>query len=174
MDPISALGLASNVLQFVHFASGLLNSAQKIYVSASGTSSDCQHLEHVYSRLSQLSVAIRKANSTNKSNALCMSELPGGDDVLAAQWSAIRDLDTRQSSQWEGLHSLARRCDADCQELLSFVAKLKDTSGSKPRWWQCFRTALLELRTQEEVLRIKSRIGDYGGSMTVYLSAIST
>jgi hypothetical protein len=32
MDPISALSLAANVLQFVHFTAGLLNSAHKICI----------------------------------------------------------------------------------------------------------------------------------------------
>ncbi|OIW32071.1 hypothetical protein CONLIGDRAFT_612403 [Coniochaeta ligniaria NRRL 30616] len=148
MDPISALGLAANVLQFLQFTTGLFGSAQRLYVSASDASADCQHLENVYSRLSELNVALQTSQSRTASTA-------------------------QPSSHWDNLKALAQKCDSDCQELLSATAKLKVKNAPKRRWWKCFHKALLEVWTQEELRRIKCRIEDYQGSMTVYLCAIS-
>ena len=43
MDPLTALGLASNIVQFVDFTSKLISTTQKLYVSSSGAKDE--HLE---------------------------------------------------------------------------------------------------------------------------------
>jgi hypothetical protein len=43
MDPLTALGLASNIVQFVDFTSKLISTTQNLYVSSSGAKDE--HLE---------------------------------------------------------------------------------------------------------------------------------
>jgi len=55
MDPISALGVAGTVVQFVQFAAALVNNVREIHHSASGTTLATQDLEAVHTTLSQFS-----------------------------------------------------------------------------------------------------------------------
>lgn len=51
MDPLTALGLASNIVQFVDFASKLISQSHEIYQSADGALEDNVALEHVAKNL---------------------------------------------------------------------------------------------------------------------------
>lgn len=55
LDPLTALGIAGNVVQFVDFASKLFNESVEVYHSASGSSSSVRTLATVSAELSALS-----------------------------------------------------------------------------------------------------------------------
>ena len=151
MDPLSALSITANVAQFVQFTFELFKGAERIYASASGASAASQHLEGVYSRLSELSVVLQAWQAP----------------------TSLSDAGIVPSVHWNAVKSLAQGCETDCQELLRVTAKLKTKAGTKCRWWQCFGKALLEVLSREEVRAIERRITEYQASMMVHLCAIS-
>jgi hypothetical protein len=51
MDPISILGLAANILQFIDYGTQLLSGTQEIYRSATGASSENIEIEGTTERL---------------------------------------------------------------------------------------------------------------------------
>ena len=55
MDPLSAVGVAGTIVQFVTFASTLISKSTEIYNSASGSSTEVLDLHHVSQHLQQLS-----------------------------------------------------------------------------------------------------------------------
>ncbi len=55
MDPLTAFGLASNVVAFIDFGCSLVSSAVEVYNSVDGTTADTTDLLSVISRLEHLS-----------------------------------------------------------------------------------------------------------------------
>jgi hypothetical protein len=58
MDPLTCVGLASNIAQFVHFSSALINGALEIYESAAGMTEENRSLTAVITDLNRLSADI--------------------------------------------------------------------------------------------------------------------
>ena len=65
IEPLTALSLAGNVIQFVQFAVSLVTGAQKILVSSTGLSDDSQRLEDVYTKLSELGSGLKMSNTVS-------------------------------------------------------------------------------------------------------------
>lgn len=61
MDPVSALGVAASVVQFVDFASSLVCSTYEIYKSASGGSAASVDLETITISLKTLTIDVQKS-----------------------------------------------------------------------------------------------------------------
>jgi hypothetical protein len=54
MDPLTAVGLAGNIVQFVDFTGKLISATQKLYVSESGANAENLELEGLAQNLQQL------------------------------------------------------------------------------------------------------------------------
>jgi NACHT domain len=83
MEPCAAIGLASNIISFVDFASHLISTINEIHYSASGSADGDWTLREVTTSLQRLSVSIE-------------SELPTGNPDPASQ--SLRDLTTECSN----------------------------------------------------------------------------
>ncbi len=59
LDPLSAIGLAGNVITFVEFGCSLLSKSREIYVSASGSTSENDQLEIIAMDLRQHTAKLR-------------------------------------------------------------------------------------------------------------------
>ena len=143
MDAISALGVAGTVVQFVQFATALVNNVREIPRSASGASLATQELEAIHSTLSQFSKDLRDSP-------------PGGPSRYGKE-----------------LEVLVERCKDDCDQLLKLADQLKVESGEKKRWWKSFQKAMLELWTQKDVEDLRQRISDSQASMVLVLCVSS-
>ena len=151
MDPISALGLAANILQFLNFAFELLNSTHKIHSSASGVSERCQDLENVHSKLLESSNQLKDRGSLG-----------------------TRSRKTQTESKYaSSLNATAKACAEDCEELLKIVDRLRAKHGMQRKWWQSISKAMLEVWTSKDVERLKGRVDKQQASMTLMLCAIS-
>ncbi len=64
MDPLSALGIAASVVQFVQFAMAIFNGSRKIHASASGAPEDSESLENIHETLSAFSSSLRSQIAT--------------------------------------------------------------------------------------------------------------
>ncbi|KAI3401782.1 hypothetical protein diail_8160 [Diaporthe ilicicola] len=151
MDPVSAVGLAAAVVQFVQFTSGLLKGTHDIYKSIQGSSKASLELDDVYQRLYGFSSALQ--------NRICSEPV-----TMLAQ---LQDLETETS-----LNELASSCQAACEELLSVVGQVR-VSGSRHRLWRSFKAAIGEVLKQTEIQHLQERIDRLKSDMMLHLSAIS-
>ncbi|KAK4182419.1 hypothetical protein QBC35DRAFT_172566 [Podospora australis] len=55
MEALEAIGLASNILQFIEVGTQIVKEAREIYSSATGTTNEFRDLEHTCNLLSRLS-----------------------------------------------------------------------------------------------------------------------
>ena len=59
MDPLTAAGLASNIVQFVEFTTKILSGARRLYTSTSGAIEENQKLESLTENLRELAERTR-------------------------------------------------------------------------------------------------------------------
>ncbi|XXG94967.1 Ribosome biogenesis protein erb1 [Hypoxylon texense] len=144
MDPLSALALAGNILQFIEFTTKLLSTGVEVYKSATGIVNANLGLEEISQQLSSLS------------SCLCVNE---GNNPGSASENALR--------------SIADLCNTDCARLLSVLNDLKIKDGSQ-RGWKSFRIALkLAWKDEQEIEKLMTRLRDRQSMMTLHLCAIS-
>ncbi|KAI1446723.1 hypothetical protein F5Y02DRAFT_55953 [Annulohypoxylon stygium] len=144
MEPLSALSLAGNILQFIEFTSHLLSTSVEIYKSSTGTLDSKVALEEIYQRLSYLSVSLITASRNTQPSA---SEL--------------------------ALRSIASSCNDDCIRLLAVLNDIRVDEGSH-RLWKSFRAALkLAWRGEQEIEKLATRLRDRQSMMTLHICAVS-
>lgn len=102
MDPLTAIGLASNILSFIDFSVSLFKSAKEVHDSTNGTLDDNRSRETVVREMEQLSSQLLTCQAANHS---------GGN---------------------EALENLARECHYTSVQLISLLQKIKPKdAGSK-------------------------------------------
>ncbi|RYP12088.1 hypothetical protein DL767_011483 [Monosporascus sp. MG133] len=61
MEPLAAVGLASNVVQFVQFLSSLIHTAVEIHRSSSGITQDILTLDDLYEQLTDFNAKLESS-----------------------------------------------------------------------------------------------------------------
>ncbi|KAJ5360510.1 hypothetical protein N7517_009701 [Penicillium concentricum] len=153
MDPLTALGLASNVVQFVQFASNLVKIAVEVRRSSSGCTDDILTLDTLYGQLNDFN-----------------SELLSGRDNASSYLNGPGSKSNKNSTS---LRTLSLLCQSDCEKLLLVVRKLKVQDGSRGRW-QSFRTALKSLWEKEDIEDLERRLQRTQMTMTFHICALAS
>lgn len=184
MDPVSALGLAAAIVQFVTFASKILSSATEIRHSTTGVSTEAQSIENVYLTLrdinGNLSVAARQAarsleasipTSTTINELLMTSTV---DSALSS--SSIFDAEVDPlfmlKTSYTSLNSLLASCEVDCGKIMRIVSKLKAASASGSKW-DCFRAALKTVWRRDDIAQVEERLEKAQRGVMMEMSNIS-
>lgn len=156
MEPLSALGLACNIIQFIDFTRKLIHDGVEIYTSKLGSTNGNLELESLYGQLSDLS-----------SQLLDVGE--NGPDYSASEQE---DSSRRTEPCDKGLVALANGCRKDCDKIIEVVRKLR-IDGKSHRRWRSFRAALEyawggegKIRTLQQTLR------DRQNALTLYICSI--
>ncbi len=149
MDPLTALGVAGNVVAFVQFASSLITGTHNIYRSPSGQSKDAQTLEEIYATLFALSTKLG----------------PSGDGSIGKETAGGPT----------GLQQLAGVCRQDCERLLGLVVGLKSRGGGgdHSKVWKSFKKALSDVCHAKEIDQLQKRIASCERAMVVHFCAAS-
>lgn len=103
LDPLTAIGLASAIVQFVDFSTKILHGAQEMYESASGATEENRSLEVVVSDVKRLS---------SKLKATCRAQ---------------------QSDDEKALCSLAEECNSLSADLFELLQKVKSKDSKSKR-----------------------------------------
>ncbi|KAI1324667.1 hypothetical protein F5Y16DRAFT_402233 [Xylariaceae sp. FL0255] len=145
MDPLTAVGLAGNIFQFISFVGDLLNNTRKLYASATGTSSANDHFQDICGTLIKFNEDLRQP--------------PSGADQL--------------SKYGKALAQCAAACKQECEDLLRIMNKLRTIATTGPRYWNSFRAALTEVWKHDDIEDLRSRIADCQRQMNLLLCAAS-
>ncbi|KAF2803353.1 uncharacterized protein BDZ99DRAFT_400033, partial [Mytilinidion resinicola] len=142
LDPLTAIGLAGNVVQFVDFTAKLIAEGRAIYKA--GATSENEDLEVITRDLIGL-------------NGKLLSVSPP-------------DSGSVQESEDEDLQHLAKRCVELGKELLSILEDLR-MSGSYTRW-DSFRMATRTVRKKDKIEGIQKRLNDIRAQLNLHLIAL--
>jgi hypothetical protein len=144
MDPLAALSLAGNVIQFVDFGSRILGIADELYHSASGALAVNDELEFVTNDLRTLVTKLR--------NSLHASDIQ-------------TDPDGKFEIPWGGFKSLCDKSACVAEELVTKLEnlKVKDddeyTQGqNKYRKFRSLKMALKNLGSKTEISALAERL----------------
>lgn len=130
MESLSAIGLASSIVQFVQFAGTLISQSQEIYYSTTGTQEKYIIWEDVAINLSRLSAVAQPPSKPDNIHYMRNSK------------------PQKQSEATTQLHGLCRDCAAVTKELLEKLNKLK-LKGDRTKW-ASFRQALSTVESRRD------------------------
>jgi hypothetical protein len=142
MDPVSALGIAASVVQFLQFGSSLVSKIRQIY--SQGALSDHVECESATRRLVDLTKQI-----TN--------------DLTDLGSLGALSLDS------QALQKICEKCVELSNELLSRLADLHGNETHKARKWKSFRHALKTVCSKEKIDDIAGRLKGYSVELHLHL-----
>lgn len=151
MDPLTALGLASNVLSFVSFASGLIKGTLEISASTTGCTTD----------VGRLNLACEQLQSFCNGLQSCIEHaIPDTcvEDAVSNTFAAIKDL--------------SRSCKVDADELLRITKTLRMKRGSNGKL-DCFKIALKTAWKKSSIEELQARLSGTQGTMTLHICTLA-
>jgi hypothetical protein len=131
MDPLTALGLASNLVQFVDFTSKLFTATHRLYVSQSGAKPEYLELESLAQNIKELAEGAKPRNLPNTRN---------------------------MTTQDKTLLELGNQCIEVSNQLLSVLESLKVKSGNGRRSWDSFYQALRSEWKKDDIELLQRRL----------------
>lgn len=139
LDPLTALSLAGNIIQFVDFASKLLIKGREIYNSADGLSVGDQELQTIATDLQDIA---------NRFENPIQSHLPSNPEHFGMQ----PKIDRR-------LLELSSKCSSVADELIHALEKLRlSDSNHTNRRWKSARYAFKSLWDRDKMSGIVDRL----------------
>ncbi|RDW93948.1 uncharacterized protein DSM5745_01270 [Aspergillus mulundensis] len=145
MEPLSALSIATAVIQLVEFATKLVSKGKELYTSENGVLADHAEKAAISSRL----------NSLSKGLLLSINGIATSQKLSPAQ---------------EGLRQAAEETHAFAEDLLATLDRLKvDTSKRK---WASFRQALKSVWTKDQLEGRMAMLDRLGRVVVIHLLMI--
>ena len=148
MDPLSAISLAGNVVQFVTFTLDLISTTKEIYRSSKGCTSEALALETVYGQLRDFSIEL----------------------VLPSQVDP--DIPPEIAKQHSIISSLSRSCKSDCDTLLEVIETINVQDGTRERW-KSFKAALKVAWKKTQIASLEERLHRSQGTLTLQICALT-
>lgn len=153
MDPVSALGIAAAVVQFVEFAYGLVSSSNEIFHSTKGARLENLELEEVYGTLHRLGAELEIRFRPEGITSTLPSALPS-------------------SKQVSDLRQLSEACKSDCDELLGILRNLKVEEGTH-RLCRSVKAALQNATSRRKIAEIEARLERTQRAMSLLIATIT-
>ncbi|KAK0718642.1 hypothetical protein B0T26DRAFT_626372, partial [Lasiosphaeria miniovina] len=144
MDPLSAVGLASAILNFLDFSWSLVTSAKELHRSGRGTTRENARIGSIVGDLQDYSLELSVTGESQTRNRL-------------------------PSKHEKALRDLAQSCAALSAELEDILGRLRGVKNSK---WQSLRTTWASMRKKSEIASIEARLGQYRAQMNTRLLAM--
>ncbi|RFU29568.1 hypothetical protein B7463_g6785, partial [Scytalidium lignicola] len=131
MDPLTAVGLASAIVQFVDFSTKLVNTTSDIYRSASGTTAENQSIDFVVNEMRTFSLRLEPLSTgqqTDDEKALCRlaGECRVLSDLILSLLGKIKPKDPKSKHQIAWLKALAKSAEREAVRLEVLEAHIKE------------------------------------------------
>ena len=144
LDPLTALSLASNVVQFLDFSAKLVAKGNELYKSADGASVGNAELEDIAKDLQDLNARLQQSTPSHNTNLTTLTT----SDVA--------------------LRKLSEQCSGVAGELIEVLDKLK-VRGTSNRRWKSVRQALKGLMKKDEVGAIAQRLQNVRDELNLHI-----
>ncbi|KAI0451778.1 hypothetical protein F5B21DRAFT_486120 [Xylaria acuta] len=152
MEALAALGLASNIVQFLDFTWRLVSATGEIRNSASGATERVIELDKIFVRLSAFcSDFLKRPDAADNDDEAKRVQLLFSNPESDLQRQIIIQSHTKS------LQALTTDCIALCQQLLAVTSKLQARGGSCHRF-RSFKTALRTLWDEKKMTDLEERL----------------
>lgn len=149
MAELAALGLASNIVQFVDFGIKLFSEARDIYESAQDGREEDLELETVTVDLKGFARSLHTRGKPSPGNSR----------------------PKKLSADELALQKLAISCEKLANELLKLLDDLK-VKGQQNRKWKSFKAALRHVRKEDKINKLEERLEKFQRQITTHLVGI--
>ncbi|KAF8855876.1 hypothetical protein BDZ45DRAFT_595017, partial [Acephala macrosclerotiorum] len=142
LDPLSAISLAGNIVQFVDFSTKVLRQGYVLYNSANGATAVNEELELLTTDFLKLSTKLQRPFEHSQS-------------------------DVRSARHEQELEGLCTECAKVAKELLHRLESLK-VQGTRTVWkslWQALQTAW----TEDEIRSLVARLGAFKSTLETHV-----
>ncbi|EPE34009.1 hypothetical protein GLAREA_07022 [Glarea lozoyensis ATCC 20868] len=144
-DPLTALGLAASIVQFISFTSSLISKASEISNTAQGATVEIIELKAIATNITTLNAEILPPSA------------PRGNDQQSRKAAKSGEL----------LHELCTGCEEVSKKLLDVLEKLECEGGRSK--WKSFRQALKTVWKESEIEALSKRLERYRGQIDTAL-----
>jgi len=144
LDPLTAIGLASAIVQFVDFSSRLVSETKELYHSTEGNSTKNEELQAVTEDLREL------CKTLNSAQGRAPGIEPSTDELA--------------------LLELSGSCNFVADELIAVLEKLRVKSAHEK--WGSFKMALKGARKKEKIESIRARLDRVQSQLQIRLTSI--
>lgn len=151
LDPLSAIGLASNIISFIDFASKLLSTSQKLYGSLRGATEGHVNLQATTEDLKRLCADLRAPTFSQPAQAA---------DTTTSSYK----------SQEAAIQKLSLECDELAESLLAVLEGLLVRAGN--RRWQSFRAAIRIKWSESRIKEAEARLRDFRDQISLRLTSL--
>ncbi|KAJ2977575.1 hypothetical protein NUW58_g7768 [Xylaria curta] len=162
MEALAALGLASNIVQFLDFTWRLTSAAGEIRNSASGATERTIELDKIYGKLSGFCSNLAKPSEAVEDN----EEAQRVQKLFSNSANDLQRHIIIQSHNRD-LQALASDCIPLCQQLLAATNKLQARGGSSHKF-KSFKTALRTLWDEKKIDDLEERLKRYQHTISLH------
>ncbi|KAI0144483.1 hypothetical protein GGR57DRAFT_494917 [Xylariaceae sp. FL1272] len=155
MDPLTAVGLAAGVVQFVSFASHLVSRTKEIHGSVLGQTDEAATVEATYATLNELNKRLEHSSERDLRLEIVQENTDFAKHVFA-------------------INDLSRICAGDCRKLLDMVAKLKASGDGTQRRWQALKIAFKSVYRGNEVAELEQRLQHTQTTLTLHVCSLTS
>ncbi len=148
MDPFSALGLASNVVQFIDFALKLVNGAAEIAQSSKGLAERTLEFENVYVMLKGFGSSLQQDSASLPPSSIIPGY--GPSEGTSTHRDAIKVHTT-------ALRNIGKDCSAVCDQLLTVVENIR-VKGTSNRRIKSFVAAFNQALSGKKICELEERL----------------
>lgn len=156
LEGIAALGVASNIVQFVEFGCRLFSESKELYKSSNGLADEAVELETIAQSLSRLIKNLELENPFPSQSS---------SDDINIQFQ--RPTEFESYSDEKDLMPIATDCEKVAKELLEALTHLRVQKPGKK--WQCFRVTLTRIWKPERIDKMSRRLERLSGQLTMCL-----
>ncbi|OCL14115.1 hypothetical protein AOQ84DRAFT_281775 [Glonium stellatum] len=147
LDPLSALGLCGNIVQFIDFGAKLISKSTELYKSASGASAENLDLALIADDLRALSESLADPASAISASGRAMNIPPTNNELR--------------------IQVLAQKCRELAEQLLDVIESLQ-VRGPHRRW-ASFRQALNSVLKKGKLKELDERLQQYRNELSARL-----
>jgi hypothetical protein len=160
LDPLTALSLASSIVQFVDFAGKVVSKCRHIHGSIDGVIPEHHELDIVATDLVRLSTRLKQRKWSKRLK----------DEEFTAKYLKHETPERKKEREEElAFKGLSDTCTKIADELLERLSKHKVPDGSSNRKWKSFRQALETVWSKKELEELAARLAEIRQQMSFHV-----
>lgn len=181
MDPLSALSVAGNIIQFIQFGTQVLSRSHEIYRSSSGLSAEKSEIGAINEDVKNISQSVKLSLNTLQIEKLNEDLGTKNVDIFSAS-RELKDLNEKLKLSREGRESLSADQDdqalnmicnncIDIADEMSYHLNRLKVKGQKHRQWKSLRQALKTVWRKEGMDNLVKRLLLFRGQLELHILA---
>ncbi|KAI0469619.1 hypothetical protein F4859DRAFT_136718 [Xylaria cf. heliscus] len=167
MDPLTALGLAGNVITFIDFTNKFVSKTVQVYQSVDGASKDAKMIENVTRDFIFLVSGLSQPAQGSLEIKINPKTYEGTVKCLVGHSTILSHCIFHRNSTTDPIARIAVACSAIAQEIIDRLEKMKRKNENKI--WSSLKLALQELYHESELENLNRTLSLYKQELGLHI-----